>query len=79
MCQADAEPSLAHTAVIQEKGFQTIKCNRQRDQPHERAATAQPASAAEQSLLETGACAGEDAQDLHAPACSGMSLVAPKQ
>lgn len=34
-----------NTDMIQEKGFQTIKCNRQRDRPHESAAAAQPASA----------------------------------
>lgn len=62
LCQADADPGLAHADAIQEKGFQTLKCNRYKDRPNERAPSCAARLAAEQSLLETAARAG-DAQD----------------
>lgn len=69
--QADADLSLAHTDMIQGKGFQTIKCNRQRDRLPGSAASAQPVPVPwlQQSLLETAPWARDNAQD---PGCTPL-------
>lgn len=86
--QADAEPSLAHTDMIQEKGFQTTKCNRQRDRPHKAPPLPSPpglrSSCCQDGCPCRGGCAGPSwhtAERQHAPAVarSGTALGAPKQ
>lgn len=74
--QADTDLSLAHTDMIQGKGFQTIKCNRQRDRLPGTAAPAQPIPVPwlQQSLLEAAPWARDNAQD---PGCTQQSGCTP--